>query len=89
MTPSRTSVIHVEVLDAPNDSGTVPLCGAGRPCRVVDEHVGCREGEVSRGAGASRTPLSTGNECEGATWITVTGTSLAHCKTKKSRINYH
>ena len=80
MTPSRTSVVHMEVLDAPHNCGAVPLCGAGRPCRMVDEHVGRREGEVSRGAGAPRPPLRTRDEGEGAAWITVSGTSFAHCK---------
>ena len=90
MTPSRTSVVHMEVLDVPYDSGAVPLCGAGRPRRVVDEDMGRREGEVSGGAGAPRTPLRARDEREGATWITVTGTSLAHCKYRKyNRINYH
>ena len=86
MTPSRTSVVHIEVLDAPNDCGAFPLCGAGRPRRVVDEHVGCREGEVSRGAGVPRAPLSTRDEAEGAAWITGTGTSFAHCKYTNAEI---
>ena len=77
----------MEVLDAPHDSGAVPLCGAGRSRRVVDEHVGRREGEVSRSAGAPRTPLNARDEGEGAAWITVSRASLVHCKYRNSSIN--